>query len=117
MRSADQNCIPDGLMKRMNMYRDEVKRVSVWETLRMRMATDTTTKGGRGRVVLRQRRQRQKKRRGRTRRYRQKPRQPTTTTSPPPYGFELGTNVGKKLGLFDGKVLGTTLGVMQHSLE
>ena len=26
----------------------------------------------------------------------------------PPDGFELGTNVGKKLGFFDGKVLGTT---------
>ena len=61
MRSADQNCIPGGLMRRMNMYRDEVERVSGWETSRMRMATETTTKGGRGRVVLQQRRQRQKK--------------------------------------------------------
>ena len=50
-------------------------------------------------------------RRGRTRRLRQQPRQPTNTTSSPPDGFELGTNVGKKLGFFDGKVLGTTLGV------
>ena len=47
VRSADQNCIPDGLMRRMNMYRDEVERVSGWETLRMRMATEKTTKGGR----------------------------------------------------------------------
>ena len=53
MRSADQNCIPDGLMRRMNMYRDEVERVSGWETSRMRTATETTTKGGRGRVVQR----------------------------------------------------------------
>ena len=60
MRSADQNCIPDGLMRRMNMYRDEVERVSGWETLRMRMATETIAKVGRGRVVQRQRRRRQK---------------------------------------------------------
>ena len=53
MRSADQKCIPDGLMRRINMYRDKVERVSGWETLRMRTATDTTTKGGRGRVVQR----------------------------------------------------------------
>ena len=33
------------------MYRDEVERVSGWETSRMRMATETKTKGGRGRVV------------------------------------------------------------------
>ena len=52
MRSDDQKCIPDGLMRRINMYRDEVERVSGWETSRMRMATETTTKGGRGRVVL-----------------------------------------------------------------
>ena len=56
MRTADQNCIPDGLMRRMNMYRDEVERVSGWETSRMRMATETTMKGGRGRVVQRKRR-------------------------------------------------------------
>ena len=56
MRSADQKCIPDGLMRRMNMYRNEVERVSGWETVMMRMATETTTKGGRGRVVQRQRR-------------------------------------------------------------
>ena len=42
------------------MYRDEVERVSGWETSRMRMEAETTTKGGRGRVVLRQRRQQQK---------------------------------------------------------
>ena len=47
----------------------------------------------------------------RTRRCRQQPRQPTITTSSPSDGFELGTNVGKKLGFFDGKVLDTTLGV------
>ena len=47
-------------------------------------------------------------RRGRTRRCRQQPRHPTTTTSLPLYGFELGLNVGKKLGFFDGKLLGTT---------
>ena len=35
------------------MYRDEVERVSGWETSRMRTATETTTKGGRGRVVQR----------------------------------------------------------------
>ena len=75
------------------------------------MATETITKGGRGRVVLRQRLQWQKKRRGKTRICRQQPRQPTTTTSSPPDGFELGTNVGKNLGFFDVKVLGTTLGV------
>ena len=45
--------IPDRLMRRMNMYRDEVERVSGWETLRIRMATETTTKGGRGKVVQR----------------------------------------------------------------
>ena len=56
MRSADQNCIPGGLTRMMNMYRDEVERVSVWETSRMRVATETTTKGGRGRVVQQQRR-------------------------------------------------------------
>ena len=61
MRSTDQKCIPDGLMRRVNMYRDEVDRVSGWETSRMRMATETTKKGGRGRVVLQQCRQRQKK--------------------------------------------------------
>ena len=33
------------------MYRDEVERVSVWETYRVRTATETTTKRGRGRVV------------------------------------------------------------------
>ena len=55
MRSADQNCIPDGLMRRMNMYRDEVERFSGWENSRMRMATETTTKGGGGRVVQQQR--------------------------------------------------------------
>ena len=98
-------------MRRMNMYRDEVERVSGWETSRMRMATETTTKGGGGRVVLQQRRQRQNNRRGKTRRCRQQPRQPTITNSSPPDGFELGTNVGKKLGFFDGEVLGTTLGV------
>ena len=49
MHSADQNCIPDGLMRRMNIYRDEVGRVSSWETSRMRMATETTTKRGGGR--------------------------------------------------------------------
>ena len=108
MRSADQNCIPDGLMRKMNMYRDKVERVSGWETSRIRMATETTTKGGRGMVVLRQRCQRQKMRRGRTRRCRQQPRHPTTTTSSPRDGFELGFNVGKKLGFFDGKVVGTT---------
>ena len=53
----------------------------------------------------------EKIRRGRTIRCQKQPRQPTTTTSSPPDGFELGTNVGKKLGFFDGKVLGTTLGV------
>ena len=42
------------------MYRDEMERVSGWETSRTRMATETTTKGGRGRVVQRQRRRRQK---------------------------------------------------------
>ena len=42
------------------MYRDKVERVSGWETSRVRIATETTTKGGRGRVELRQRRQRQK---------------------------------------------------------
>ena len=97
IRSADQKCIPYGLMRRINMYRDEVERVSGWETSSMRVATETTTKGGRGRAVLWQRRQRQKKRWGRTRRCRQQPRQPTTTTSSPPDGFKLGTNVGKKL--------------------
>ena len=93
------------------MYRDDMGRDSGWETLRMSMAIETTTKGGRGRVVQRQRRHRQKMRQGRTRICRQQPRQPTTTTSPPPEGFALGTNVGKKLIFFDGKVLGTTLGV------
>ena len=48
-------------------------------------------------------------RRGRTRRYWQQPWQTTTTNSSPPDVFDLGTNVGKKLGFFDGKVLGTTL--------
>ena len=52
MRSADQKFIPDGLMRRMNTYRNKVDRVSGWETSRIRMATETTTKGGRGRVVL-----------------------------------------------------------------
>ena len=99
------------------MYRDEVERVSGLETWRMRMATETTTKGGRERVVLRQRRRRQKKRQGRTRRCRQQPQHPTTTTSYPPDGLELGTNVGKKLGFFDGKVLGTTLGVVDGVLQ
>ena len=111
MRSADQNCIPDGLMRRMKMYRDEVERFSVWETSRMRMATETTTKGGRVRLVQQQRRRRKNMWRGRTRRCWQQPRQPTTNTSFPPDGFELGTNVGKNLGFFDGEVLGTTLGV------
>ena len=60
MHSADQNYIPDGLMRRINIYRDEVERVSGWETSRMSMATETTTKGGRGRVVLRQRRHEKK---------------------------------------------------------
>ena len=50
MRSADQNCIPDGLISRMNMYRDEVERVSGWETSRIRMATETTSKGREGKV-------------------------------------------------------------------
>ena len=49
-------------------------------------------------------------RRGRTRRYRKQPRQPNTTNYSPLDIFELGTNVGKNLGFFDGKVLGTTLG-------
>ena len=42
------------------MYRDEVERVSGWKTSRMRMDTETKTKGGMGRVVLKQRRKRQK---------------------------------------------------------
>ena len=33
-------------MRRMNIYREEVERISGWETSRMRMATETTTKGG-----------------------------------------------------------------------
>ena len=40
-------------MRRMNMYRDEVERVSGWEISRVRTATETTTKVGRGRVVQR----------------------------------------------------------------
>ena len=74
MCSADQKCIPDGLMRRMNMYRDEVEKVSGWETSSMRMATETTTKGMRGRVVQLQHRRRQKMQQGRTRRCRQQPR-------------------------------------------
>ena len=48
-------------------------------------------------------------RQGRTRRCRQQPQQPTTTNYSSPDGFELGINVVKNLGFFDGKLLVTTL--------
>ena len=47
-------------MRRMNMYKDKVERISGWETSRMRTATEAITKGGRGRVVQQQRHRRQK---------------------------------------------------------
>ena len=93
------------------MYRDEVERVSGWETSRMRMATDTTTKGGRGRVVQRQRHQKQKCDEEVQDHVGNNHVSLLILLRPPPDGFELGTNVGKKLGFFDGKVLVTTLGV------
>ena len=65
---------------------------SGWETLRMRTATETTTKWDRERVLQRQRRRRRKMRRGRTRGQQRPRQQRKNKKNPPP--LLLGDSIG-----------------------